>query len=144
MRPTAPTRLSIKGLQSPIAGPCTLNLLVGECIAIMGASGAGKSVLLRLIADNARRRLRATDILGRFGGDEFVVILPATSAAEAVEVMRELGDACLAAGGASLSIGVADLAEDCASVQVLLNRADAQLYRAKKAGRHRVMAAFIP
>ena len=100
--------------------------------------------LLRLIADNARRRLRATDILGRFGGDEFVVILPATSAAEAVEVMRELGDACLAAGGASLSIGVADLAEDCASVQVLLNRADAQLYRAKKAGRHRVMAAFIP
>ena len=100
--------------------------------------------LLRLIADNARRRLRATDILGRFGGDEFVVSLPATSAAEAVEVMRELGDACLAAGGASLSIGVADLAEDCASVQVLLNRADAQLYRAKKAGRHRVMAAFIP
>ena len=47
-------------------------------------------------------------------------------------------------GEHAVSIGVADLAEDCASVQVLLNRADAQLYRAKKAGRHRVMAAFIP
>ena len=51
MRPTVPTRLSIKGLQSPIAGPCTLDLQAGECVAIMGASGAGKSVLLRLIAD---------------------------------------------------------------------------------------------
>ncbi|MGF6210522.1 ABC transporter ATP-binding protein [Comamonas sp. 4034] len=51
MRSTAPPRLSIQGLQSPIAGPCTLDLQAGECLAIMGASGAGKSVLLRLIAD---------------------------------------------------------------------------------------------
>lgn len=51
MHPTAPPRLSIQGLQSPIAGPCTLDLQAGECLAIMGASGAGKSVLLRLIAD---------------------------------------------------------------------------------------------
>ena len=51
MRPTAPPRLSIQGLQSAIAGPCTLDLQAGECLAIMGASGAGKSVLLRLIAD---------------------------------------------------------------------------------------------
>ena len=51
MRPTASPRLSIQGLQSAIAGPCTLDLQAGECLAIMGASGAGKSVLLRLIAD---------------------------------------------------------------------------------------------
>ena len=44
-------RLSLQNLRSPIAGPYTLDLQAGECIAIMGASGAGKSVLLRLIAD---------------------------------------------------------------------------------------------
>ena len=103
---------------------------------------AGDTVLRR-IADQAQRRLRATDILGRLGGDEFVVVLPATGAEAAVEVMRELGQACQQNVGASLSIGVADLGRDCESVQMLLNRADAQLYRAKHAGRRCVMAAYL-
>ena len=51
MPPTTPARLSIRALQSPISGPCSLELGAGECVAVMGASGAGKSVLLRLIAD---------------------------------------------------------------------------------------------
>nr|WP_312987172.1 ATP-binding cassette domain-containing protein [Comamonas koreensis] len=51
MPPTAPPRLSIRALESPISGPCSLELGAGECVAVMGASGAGKSVLLRLIAD---------------------------------------------------------------------------------------------
>ncbi|MEJ5028118.1 ABC transporter ATP-binding protein [Comamonas sp. MYb69] len=51
MPPTAPARLSIRALESPISGPCSLELAAGECVAVMGASGAGKSVLLRLIAD---------------------------------------------------------------------------------------------
>ena len=49
--PSSSPRLSLQSLQSPIAGPYTLELWPGECVAIMGASGAGKSVLLRLIAD---------------------------------------------------------------------------------------------
>ncbi|GAB2811224.1 ATP-binding cassette domain-containing protein [Comamonas piscis] len=51
MPATTPPRLSIRSLQSPISGPCSLELGAGECVAVMGASGAGKSVLLRLIAD---------------------------------------------------------------------------------------------
>lgn len=51
MPPTTTARLSIRALQSPISGPCSLELAAGECVAVMGASGAGKSVLLRLIAD---------------------------------------------------------------------------------------------
>ena len=51
MPTTSPSRLSIRALQSPISGPCSLELGAGECVAVMGASGAGKSVLLRLIAD---------------------------------------------------------------------------------------------
>lgn len=44
-------RLAIRGLQSAQAGPLSLDLAAGECVAIVGASGAGKSVFLRLIAD---------------------------------------------------------------------------------------------
>ncbi|WP_312453192.1 ATP-binding cassette domain-containing protein [Comamonas sp.] len=51
MPASQPSRLSIRALQSPLSGPCSLELGAGECIAVMGASGAGKSVLLRLIAD---------------------------------------------------------------------------------------------
>lgn len=51
MHPPVSARLSLQALQSPIAGPYTLDLQAGECITIMGASGSGKSVLLRLIAD---------------------------------------------------------------------------------------------
>lgn len=51
MSSSAPPRLSLQALQSPIAGPYSLDLQAGECIAVMGASGAGKSVLLRLVAD---------------------------------------------------------------------------------------------
>ena len=51
MTSSAPPRLSLQALQSPIAGPYSFDLQAGECITVMGASGAGKSVLLRLIAD---------------------------------------------------------------------------------------------
>ena len=50
MSSTTP-RLSLQALQSPIAGPYSLDLQPSECTCIMGASGSGKSVLLRLIAD---------------------------------------------------------------------------------------------
>lgn len=50
MSSTTP-RLSLQALQSSIAGPYSLDLHIGKCISIMGASGSGKSVLLRLIAD---------------------------------------------------------------------------------------------
>lgn len=44
-------RLSLHHLQSPHAGPISLTLAAGECVALVGASGAGKSVCLRMIAD---------------------------------------------------------------------------------------------
>jgi ABC-type glutathione transport system ATPase component len=42
--------LQVRGLQSPHGGPFELDLAAGECVAIVGRSGSGKSVLLRLIA----------------------------------------------------------------------------------------------
>ncbi len=48
---TAIPRLQVRELQSAHAGPISLDVTVGECVAIVGASGSGKSVLLRMIAD---------------------------------------------------------------------------------------------
>jgi ABC-type iron transport system FetAB ATPase subunit len=44
-------RLQIKQLQSPLAGPFSLELAAGECLTISGPSGAGKSLLLRMLCD---------------------------------------------------------------------------------------------
>jgi ABC-type iron transport system FetAB ATPase subunit len=44
-------RLSARGLRSHYGGPFTFDLHAGECVAVQGASGAGKSVLLRMLAD---------------------------------------------------------------------------------------------
>lgn len=46
-----PPRLRIRELRSPYAGPFSLDLAGGECVAILGASGSGKTVFLRMIAD---------------------------------------------------------------------------------------------
>jgi ABC-type iron transport system FetAB ATPase subunit len=52
LTPTPPdTRLRTVGLRSALAGPFDIAVAVGECISIAGASGSGKSLLLRLIAD---------------------------------------------------------------------------------------------
>lgn len=47
----APPLLRIQALQSSHGGPFSLELAAGECVAILGASGSGKSVLLRMVAD---------------------------------------------------------------------------------------------
>jgi ABC-type iron transport system FetAB ATPase subunit len=47
----APPRLQIDALQSPLAGPFSLSLQAGECLAISGPSGSGKSLLLRMICE---------------------------------------------------------------------------------------------
>ena len=50
MSPDAP-RLRLRGLRSPLAGPFDLDLAAGECLAVGGPSGSGKSLFLRMIAD---------------------------------------------------------------------------------------------
>ncbi|HTC08840.1 MAG TPA: ABC transporter ATP-binding protein [Acetobacteraceae bacterium] len=47
----APPRLRLTGLHSALAGPFNLSVDAGECIAVSGPSGSGKSLLLRMIAD---------------------------------------------------------------------------------------------
>jgi diguanylate cyclase (GGDEF)-like protein len=99
---------------------------------------------LRLFAETVGTSMRASDVLARFGGEEFVALLPGTIedavvAAERVRqsfeaAARQVGDHKL---GATVSIGVAS-ASARKDIDELIGDADAALYRAKLNGRNRV------
>ena len=110
--------------------------------------GAGDQVLSQL-GGLIARTLRQTDRAGRYGGEEFLLVLPCTDLAGAVELAeklrRAIADEAVAIGaGASLNVtasfgvAVAEAAEDA---DALLARADAALYAAKHSGRNRVVTA---
>jgi len=93
------------------------------------------------------------DVMTRFGGEEFVVVLPETDAVGsfvAAEKIRELvADSRFESDGASIqvtvSVGVAACPADAVDATTLLEAADAALYRAKTGGRNRtVMASEQP
>lgn len=114
---------------------------------------AGDDVLVR-VAELIRNRLRREDIVARFGGEEFVVLLPDTSAEgafRAAEDMRrkieaETFEFDSEAVRATTSIGVAELTESVGSGsgRALLASADEALYRAKALGRNRTVLAGAP
>jgi len=89
---------------------------------------------------------RPTDTAARIGGEEFVVLMPHTNIKEALGAAERLRTALTGKKFASLnqpvtlSIGVAEL-QNGENAAALLQRADRALYRAKRAGRNRVVAA---
>lgn len=105
---------------------------------------AGDKVL-KIVADQLRKRLRSGDFIARFGGEEFVLLLPQTSpaaAAQIAEVLRATVEACpFHFKGERVvittSIGLGAFRSGERGDQVL-KRADAALYRAKELGRNRV------
>jgi diguanylate cyclase (GGDEF)-like protein len=116
---------------------------------------AGGDAVLVGIADAMRSLLRSTDHLGRFGGDEFVLLLPETAMHGARDLAGRLRDRidgmAIEFQGEPIkvhaSFGVATMGTwrvgnvDSDSWEQLLQRADAALYRAKAGGRNRVEAA---
>lgn len=99
--------------------------------------------VLRWVADQIRDELRGSDVAARYGGDEFAVILPETSAAGA----RDVGQRIVAALAerpyraerrgpvpVGASVGVATFPADGRSPATLIEAADAALYRVKRAG----------
>lgn len=108
---------------------------------------AGDKVL-KIVADQLRKRLRSHDFIARFGGEEFVLLLPQTSpaaAAQIAEMLRATVEACpFHFKGERVvittSIGLGAFRPGERGDQVL-KRADAALYRAKESGRNRVELA---
>jgi diguanylate cyclase (GGDEF)-like protein len=110
--------------------------------------------VLRGVALALRRNVRKIDLVSRYGGEEFVVLLPRVAKPEAIEVAEKLRRAVAATalpgpdGGGPLavtvSIGVATLGADGDDAPGLLEKADAALYEAKRLGRDRVATAAPP
>lgn len=107
----------------------------------------GDAVLVELTA-RVRSLLRDTDLFGRYGGEEFGVVLTNTALAGAIEVAERIchavnskavtfEDHCI---GSSISIGVAELeASGDRAHELLIGHADMALYHAKRLGRNRVV-----
>jgi len=97
--------------------------------------------VLRVVAERCRESIRDIDILGRYGGEEFAIILPATDLSGALSVAerlrRSIADVPIPTERddvtITISLGVASNAQDVAA---LVNRADAAMYAAKQAGRN--------
>ncbi|OIN47997.1 hypothetical protein BLL37_10095 [Pseudomonas azotoformans] len=108
---------------------------------------AGDKVL-KIITNVLRKRLRPTDFIARFGGEEFVLLMPDSSLADALavgEVLRAAIEACPfhfkgEPVTITVSMGVAQFQPGERS-DLALKRADEALYRAKAAGRNQVQAA---
>ena len=111
-----------------------------------GAGHVAGDRALQVVAAAIRGSVRTTDVAGRFGGDEFAVLAPQTTARDAVEVAARIQTA-LRVGGVdmpSVSIGVADLETadvDGAGPEALYQAADEALYDAKRHGRNRAEVA---
>lgn len=107
---------------------------------------AGDDVLAefgKLVAE----RLRAGDVAGRYGGEEFAVALPHTQWKDAVKVLErirkefeEMSFSDGKGGGFSVtsSFGIAEIDSNSAGIEQILDRADKALYKAKRKGRNRV------
>jgi len=102
--------------------------------------------VLKTLADRWKASIREVDILGRYGGDEFVILLPETDLENALPVADRLrmaicskpvqtpvGDIPL-----SVSIGVATLTDVIRTFDELIEKADEALFRSKDAGRNQV------
>ncbi|MEM7083641.1 MAG: GGDEF domain-containing protein [Pseudomonadota bacterium] len=101
--------------------------------------------LLQTVAGAIRDLFRPTDLVARFGGDEFAVLLPDTSLKNAEQVGQRVRDGIMrridrvhpAGHAVTVSIGMSELlAKD--TLETLIQRADEALYRAKRLGRNRV------
>jgi diguanylate cyclase (GGDEF)-like protein len=111
--------------------------------------GSGDEAL-RCVGRVLRESTRADDVVARYGGEEFVVLMGgniedvievAERVRHGVEHESAIENETLLGSSVTVSVGVAALTEDVSSLEQLVERADDELYRAKRAGKNRVAAA---
>jgi diguanylate cyclase (GGDEF)-like protein len=101
--------------------------------------------VLRLVASTIKSNIRVNDFVARFGGEEFLVLLPSTGLEQALHVAEKIRAAIAAArhataGQITVSIGVAVASLDQKDQEDAVKVADDRLYEAKNSGRNRVCA----
>jgi two-component system cell cycle response regulator len=110
---------------------------------------AAGDLVLQKIADALRGAFRKTDILGRYGGEEFVIAMPDTSTDGAVQKLERLRQAIAempmsfsrngATANVTISVGLGGFPDDGGEEAQLLGAADKRLFRAKAEGRNRIV-----
>jgi len=130
--------------------PCAIALIdLDRFKAVNDArSHAAGDAVLRAVASSLRTALRAQDLVVRYGGDEFVVVLPATTLPVAQAVLtratRAVAELPVDTGaGVTMSVGVVRM-PPAGSPDAALADADAAMYRAKRAGGNRVLGGAVP
>jgi diguanylate cyclase (GGDEF)-like protein len=100
--------------------------------------------VLKVISHRIRNTVRAYDILGRYGGEEFLIIMPDTKLEEArglaERIRTRVKDETVNNATVTLSLGVVCIQEGDRSLDDIIRRADQNLYKAKKDGKDRVVS----
>jgi len=144
----ATQQLKLMQRQQKPLGLCILDLDHFKSINDLHGHLTGDEVLKK-IAEVLRRSVRESDVLFRWGGEEFVLVCPDTPRQALVELADKLRrriesvnwEGTLAQLQTTTSIGIATYPEDGEELDTLLAKADTALYRAKQAGRNRLEMA---
>lgn len=110
---------------------------------------AAGDVLIKRVAEELKQHLRQSDVLARFGGDEFIVALPETTVEQADTVAEKLRELDIHGpwtthrqlGPVRLSVGVAHLEDQDESAQGTIQKADADLYASRRSRLHALPTA---
>jgi diguanylate cyclase (GGDEF)-like protein len=129
---------------TPLAA-CILDLDHFKRINDTYGHGAGDAVL-RNTAQLLKQKLRTMDIIGRLGGEEFIILLPETTidqaAAIGTRLLEALAEMEIDVGKTVIrvtaTIGISGLIDEDETFNTIIARADEALYRGKNAGRNRV------